>query len=561
MDDFKVLLVDDEQGVHDATKLVIGRMKFEGRRIHLLHAHSGMDAREVLAAHPDTAVAVVDVVMETEHAGLDFVRHLREEVGNQMCRVILRTGQPGSAPEREVVRHLEIDDYKEKTELTADLLFTSIYTALRAYRTLCTLKRTSDGLERIIDAAGNVFARVGLIDFMRGTLEQLLALVRFDADGMLMHGAVAVRCDGPTLTLLVGTGEYREHEGSGADQLLPPDVLDMIVDNTSEAQLVTLENGVLPFKQPTRTTSGNPQETSMTDIPQRPLSQRRSEIFAAGDNFEMMKKAAASEVDIVHLEIEDGVVPERKPFARTEIVRALREIDFGHRESWVRVNHFDSGHCEADIDVITAGRPNAFILAKCQGPEDIVRLEALVAAAERKHGIPVGDIKLGAVIERVRALTRVEDIALSSPRMTALVFGVDDLSNEYFYRPSRIPGGELETLYARSRLVLAARAAGIDCIDAPFLKYKDLEGSAIDAQFTARLGFTGKSVLSPRQIPAVHEAYRPTEAEARWAREIQAARERAAGTGQAVFAIDGQMIDMPHFIQAERILARLAREA
>lgn len=299
----------------------------------------------------------------------------------------------------------------------------------------------------------------------------------------------------------------------------------------------------------------------MPSIIKRPIGQRRTKIFAAGDNFEMMGKAARTDADIIHLEIEDGVVPERKAYAREQILRALTEVDFGHREAWVRINHFDSGFTELDVDGIAAGCPNVFVLAKCQGPEDMLRLDALVTAAERKYGLPAGEIRLGAVIERVRAMVRVEEIALSTPRMSALIFGVDDLSNEYGYRPSRIPGGDLETVYARSRIVLAARAAGIDCIDAPFTRYSDLEGSEIDARFTARLGFTGKSVLSPRQIPGVHAAYAPTEQEIKWATEIQDAVRKAEGSGQAVFAIDGMMIDKPHFQQAERILARVALNA
>ncbi|MBF0295024.1 MAG: HD domain-containing protein [Magnetococcales bacterium] len=133
---WKLLVVDDEPDIHAATQLSLARFAFGEGRLQLLHAHSAAQAREVLAEHPDVAVAMIDVVMETDTAGLDLIQHIRDELKNLFLRIIIRTGQPGMAPERYVIEHYDIDDYKEKTELTSQKLYTAIRNAIKSYRDL-----------------------------------------------------------------------------------------------------------------------------------------------------------------------------------------------------------------------------------------------------------------------------------------------------------------------------------------------------------------------------------------------------------------------------------------
>jgi len=128
-----LLLVDDDEDVIDISRLVLDELRFEGRGLRILSAGSAAEARAVFAREREIAVALIDVVMETERAGLDLVAHVRDELGNHETRLILRTGHPGAAPPLEIVRHLEIDDYREKTELTAQRLETLLLTSLRAY--------------------------------------------------------------------------------------------------------------------------------------------------------------------------------------------------------------------------------------------------------------------------------------------------------------------------------------------------------------------------------------------------------------------------------------------
>lgn len=147
--------------------------------------------------------------------------------------------------------------------------------------------------------------------------------------------------------------------------------------------------------------------------------------------------------------------------------------------------------------------------------------------------------------------------------MSMLCCGLDDLANEYRYCLTRQPADALEPLYGRSRAVLAARLVGITCLYYPYLKYRDLEASELDARFSARLGFDGKQIVSPRQAAGVHRAFAPTERELAWATAIVEAADSAAGTTEAAFVVNNEMIDAPHIIQARRILerARLAEES
>ncbi len=148
---WKLLVVDDEPEVHAVTTLALRSFHYDGQRLEILHAHSGAEAVDVLRAQPDIAIVLMDVVMETDHAGLDAVRAIRTDLCNKFVRIVLRTGQPGQAPEREIVTNYDINDYKEKTELTANKLFTMVYTVLGYYRQLLSVEAHPAGLEALVD--------------------------------------------------------------------------------------------------------------------------------------------------------------------------------------------------------------------------------------------------------------------------------------------------------------------------------------------------------------------------------------------------------------------------
>jgi diguanylate cyclase (GGDEF)-like protein len=137
---WKILVVDDERQVHEVTRLALKNFKFEDKPLEIISAYSGQEAQVILTQHPDTAVLLLDVVMETKYAGLDLVKHIRESLNNLFIRIILRTGQPGEAPEISIIKDYDINDYKTKTELTQQKLFSSLVTAIRAYRDIVTVE-------------------------------------------------------------------------------------------------------------------------------------------------------------------------------------------------------------------------------------------------------------------------------------------------------------------------------------------------------------------------------------------------------------------------------------
>ena len=183
---WKVAIVDDDPAVHDGTRFALQDFTLHGRGLELLSARSAAEARDLFRNHPDMAVILLDVVMETEGAGLELVQFVREELKNETVRIILRTGQPGQAPERRVVVDYDINDYKAKTELTADKLFTTLTAALRSYDQLLKLVETRRGLEIIIDAAATLFDQRSLQRLAEGVLTQLSSLMAVDCAGILV---------------------------------------------------------------------------------------------------------------------------------------------------------------------------------------------------------------------------------------------------------------------------------------------------------------------------------------------------------------------------------------
>ena len=154
---WKIAIIDDDHAVHDGTRFALSDYRLNGQGLEILSAYSAADGRQLLRSHPDVAVVLLDVIMETDTAGLDLVEFIREDLKNETVRIILRTGQPGQAPERRVIVDYDINDYKAKTELTADKLFTALTAALRSYLQLQRMVETRRGLEIIIEAASALF--------------------------------------------------------------------------------------------------------------------------------------------------------------------------------------------------------------------------------------------------------------------------------------------------------------------------------------------------------------------------------------------------------------------
>lgn len=219
---WKVLIVDDDEEVHSITKLALRNFSFDDRPLLFLHAYSGKEGISLLSEHHDIAVCLLDVVMETEHAGLDTANAIRNQLKNAFVRIVLRTGQPGQAPEETIIAEYDINDYKEKTELTRGKLHTLMYSCLRSYRDIMALDRSRRGLERILESATQLQQKTYLKDFAKGILEQIAAIISLEEDAFYAkkYGVAAFERLGQ-MRVVAGTGEYSEFEDDIADNVLP----------------------------------------------------------------------------------------------------------------------------------------------------------------------------------------------------------------------------------------------------------------------------------------------------------------------------------------------------
>ncbi|WP_024516568.1 DUF3369 domain-containing protein [Bradyrhizobium sp. Tv2a-2] len=224
---WKIAVIDDDQAVHEGTRFALSDYSLNGQGLEILSAYSAAEGRTLMRANPDIAAVLLDVIMETDVAGLELVEYIRNEIRNETVRIILRTGQPGQAPERRVIVQYDINDYKAKTELTADKLFTSLTAALRSYQQLERMVQTRRGLEIIIDAASTLYDFKSMQRLAEGVLTQLASLLNVDCAGILV-----LRDDGNTsgddFSVLAGSGCYSRFIGLAGSRSLDTDLRSMV---------------------------------------------------------------------------------------------------------------------------------------------------------------------------------------------------------------------------------------------------------------------------------------------------------------------------------------------
>jgi signal transduction histidine kinase/CheY-like chemotaxis protein len=226
---WKIAVIDDDQAVHEGTRFALSDYFLNGQGLEILSAYSAAEGRTLMRNNPDIAAVLLDVIMETDVAGLDLVEYIRNEIQNETVRIILRTGQPGQAPERRVIVQYDINDYKAKTELTADKLFTSLTAALRSYQQLERMVQTRRGLEIIIDAASTLYDFKSMQRLAEGVLTQLASLLNVDCAGILVlrddgNGNTA----GDEFSVLAGSGCYSRFIGAAGSKSLDPDLRSMV---------------------------------------------------------------------------------------------------------------------------------------------------------------------------------------------------------------------------------------------------------------------------------------------------------------------------------------------
>jgi len=243
---WKILVVDDETGIHDVTRLVLRRMKYAESPVELISAYSAQEAEEIIKVTPNIAVAIIDVVMENDQAGLDLVKMIRNHYGMNRLRIILRTGNPGMAPEREVIQHFEIDDYRDKTELTADRLFTAVYTALRSFNTLKTIDETAHGLDQIIRSVDSLLQDENTNSVLLNALLNNLQEINAIADGPLLFGDImGIHYASTEPIIAMASGIYAGLEGHTLDRIADEDLRQLLHSHLSSKAIYIGEIGAL----------------------------------------------------------------------------------------------------------------------------------------------------------------------------------------------------------------------------------------------------------------------------------------------------------------------------
>lgn len=247
---WRILIVDDEADIHTVTRLALSGVEFKGRKLEYLSAHSGQEGYAMMEREPDIALVLLDVVMESEDAGLLLARRIREELRNSLVRIVLRTGQPGQAPEERVIVDYDINDYKAKTELTKQKLFSTVISSLRAYEGLVALDRNGQGLHKILHGAGNLYEKTSLKEFASGVLSQIGVILNIGASGVL-----CVSHTGDPTTqhpdIIAATGNYTQ---LAAFQNLPADhEWAGLVVNALQARTSLFEKSIVALFVPTKT--------------------------------------------------------------------------------------------------------------------------------------------------------------------------------------------------------------------------------------------------------------------------------------------------------------------
>lgn len=237
LEPWHLLVVDDDSEVHNVTRLALSGFQFAGRPLAIHSAYSGREAQQFMSENINVAAILLDVVMENDSAGLDCVRYIRQELKNSFVRIVLRTGQPGQAPEYDVITQYDINDYKEKTELTRQKLFTCVYTSLSCYRDLVALEKNRRGLLRVIEASSDLFRISSLDQFAQGVIEQLSALMYMDQDFLVVRtSGVALEAGRGDFQIVASTGKFAGMSSGGELFGLHPEVRQRIDDSLSRSE-------------------------------------------------------------------------------------------------------------------------------------------------------------------------------------------------------------------------------------------------------------------------------------------------------------------------------------
>ena len=279
---------------------------------------------------------------------------------------------------------------------------------------------------------------------------------------------------------------------------------------------------------------------------------RRSMLFLPGNNPNMLINGNCLGADAVIFDLEDAVSPDEKDAARILVRNTMRYMDFRGCEIIVRINSIDTPYWKKDIDAILPYEPGLILLPKTGSAADVLEADAYLSQVEEALGLEKNTVGLMPLIETALGVENAFLIASATKRVKALFLGAEDLTADLQCKRTK-EGREIE--YARTRLVMAARAAGVEVYDTPFTDVNDDEGIVMDAAFAKSLGFSGKASISPRHVEVINRVFSPTLAEIDYAYEVMEAITLAKQQGKGAIALHGKMIDAPIVMRAQRTIA------
>lgn len=279
---------------------------------------------------------------------------------------------------------------------------------------------------------------------------------------------------------------------------------------------------------------------------------RRTMMFMNAQKPGLIKDAYIYGCDSIMLDLEDAVAENQKDAARYSLYHALQEIDYRGVERVVRINGLDTPHWKEDIRVCVAGGADTIRIAKTESAQDVHTVEEAVLAAEREFGRPEGSTLLMAALESCRGVLNALEICESSERLIGIALSGGDYTKDL---QTSITGTGVELMGARQHMIMAARAAGVQCWDTVFTNLDDMEGFRKETEMIKLMGFDGKSLVNPRQISIVHEVFTPTEKDIIFAEKVVREIDDKKAKGIGVFTVDGKMIDIAFYDGAKRTIA------
>ncbi|MFN8399762.1 MAG: CoA ester lyase [Anaerolineales bacterium] len=282
------------------------------------------------------------------------------------------------------------------------------------------------------------------------------------------------------------------------------------------------------------------------------MHSRRALLYMPGDNWKMITKSITLGVDSICMDMEDGTAINKKAEARATIAKALQELDFGASEKLARINSVGSGWEKEDIEAVLPYHPDGIVIPKVESFEQVEWASRIIEDAELKHGWKVNSIRILIGVETAKGILNLKEIA-AHPRLDAIIFGGEDFAASIGAVRTK---DAIELLYARQAVIVACAAYDLQPIDIVTIDYKDLEALKVEAEFGARLGFSGKQVIHPNQVQAVQEAFTPSAEAIAYARRIVETFEASQKEGKGAYSLDGKMIDMPLLKNAQKVLYR-----